>query len=122
MTKATRITSIVLKAIPSLMLVMSAVMKLSHAQAIVDGFSKSNLINFISLIGIIELVSVILFWIPKTEKIGFLLLCAYLGGAISIELAGGQAPSAAIFLAIIWVSVFLKDKTMFLAASAPQNS
>ena len=116
MTKATRITSIVLKAIPSLMLLMSAVMKLAHAQAVVDGFSKSSLINFITLIGVIELVSVILFWIPKTEKIGFLLLCGYLGGAISIELASGQAPSAAIFLAVIWVSVYLKDKNMFLKA------
>src|SRR6266403_497319 len=105
--KTKRIISIVLMAIPSLMLVMSAVMKLAHAQAIVEGFSKSALINYITLIGIIELLSVILFLIPKTTKVGFLLLCSYLGGAMAIELAGGQPPSAAIFLAIIWISVYL---------------
>lgn len=96
------------------MLIMSAIMKLTHAQAIVEGFSKSNLINYLTLIGIIEIVSVILFWIPNTAKVGFLLLCAYLGGAISIELAGGQFPTAAVFLALLWISVYLTRKEVFL--------
>jgi hypothetical protein len=114
MSKAVRITAIILKIIPSAMLILSAVMKLTHAQAVVEGFSKSNLINYLTLIGLIELISVILFWIPKTAKLGFLLLCAYLGGAISIELAGGQFPGAAVFLALLWVSVLLSDRVMFL--------
>jgi hypothetical protein len=121
-TKTTRIISIVLMIIPSAMLVLSAVMKLTHAQAIVDGFSKSALINYINLIGIIELISVALFLIPKTSKLGFLLLCSYLGGAIAVELAGGQAPMAAIFLALIWISVYLKDQSMFLRAGKVENN
>src|SRR6266403_4004410 len=112
MSKTTRIISIVLMVIPSLMLIMSAVMKLAHAQAIVEGFVKSGLGNYITLIGIIELVSVALFLIPKTTKPGFLLLCSYLGGAICIELAGGQPPMAAIFLVLIWTSVYLRNKSM----------
>jgi hypothetical protein len=114
MTKTTRIVSIILMALPSLMLVMSAIMKLSHAQQLVDGFSKSALINYIDLIGGIELVSVILLWIPKTQKIGFLLLTGYLGGAMSVELAGGQFPGAAVFLTVLWVGVYLKEKAMFV--------
>jgi hypothetical protein len=114
MTKTTRIASIILMALPSIMLVMSAVMKLSHAQQIVEGFSKSALINYIDLIGGIELASVILFWIPKTQKIGFLLLNAYLGGAMSIELAGGQFPGAAVFLALLWIGIYLKERPMFV--------
>ncbi len=117
MTKATRITSYVLMALPSLMLIMSAVMKLSHAQQIVDGFSKSALINYIDLIGGIELISVILLWIPKTQKIGFLLLNGYLGGAMSIELAGGQFPNAAVLLAVLWIGVYLKERVMFVASA-----
>jgi hypothetical protein len=97
-------------------------MKLTHAQAIVEGFSKSALINYITLIGIIELVSVALFLIPKTTKLGFLLLCSYLGGAIAVELAGGQAPTAAIFLALIWISVFLKDRSLFLGTDKTENN
>ncbi|MES2763261.1 MAG: DoxX family protein [Bacteroidota bacterium] len=114
MTKTIRIISIGLMAIVSLMLLMSSIMKLIHAEQIVTGLTKVGLGSYITLIGIIELLSVALFIYSKTYKIGFLLLCCYLGGALSIELAGGQPPSAAIFLVLMWISVFLKDKTMFL--------
>jgi hypothetical protein len=114
MSKTTRIISIVLMAIPSLMLLMSAIMKLTGAPAIVESFGKAGLGNYITLIGVIELAAVALFIYPKTSKLGFLLLCSYLGGALVIEMAGGQPPMAAIFLAVIWVSVFLRNRFMFL--------
>ena len=114
MKKTTRIISIVLMVLASLSLVGSAVMKLIGSQQVLDGLGKAGLGNYIMLIGIIELVSVILFLIPKTFKLGFLLLCCYLGGATSIELATGQLPSAAIFLAIIWVAVYLRNPGIFL--------
>lgn len=111
--KTTRIVSIALMAIPSLMLTMSAVMKLIGAEQIVQGLTKAGLGNYITLFGIIELASVALFIYPKTHKVGFLLLCSYLGGALSIELASGQSPMATVFLILIWVGVYLKDKTVF---------
>lgn len=98
----------------SLGLLMSAIMKIIGEKEIVEGLSKSGLGNYVRFIGIIELFAVTLFLIPKTFKLGFLLLCAYLGGAISIELVGGQTPAAAIFLAIIWISVYLRNQSMFL--------
>lgn len=116
-TKTKRIISIVLMIIPSLMLLMSSVMKLIGAEQVVTGLTKAGLGNFITLIGVIELLSVALFLYPKTYKIGFLLLCSYLGGAMCIELAGGQPPMAAVFIAIIWISVYLRDKNIFLVSS-----
>ncbi|HWY38404.1 MAG TPA: DoxX family protein [Bacteroidia bacterium] len=115
--KTTRIISIVLMIIPSLMLVMSAIMKLAGAEQVITGLGKAGLGPYIKLIGITELLSVALFIYPKTYKLGFFLLCSYLGGAMSIELAGGQAPMAGIFLAIIWISVFLRDRSMFLSSA-----
>lgn len=113
-TKTTRIISIVLMVIPSLMLAMSGIMKLIGAEQVVSGLSKAGLGNYILLFGILELISLALFIYPKTYKIGFLLLTAYLGGALSIELAGGQPPMAAILLTLIWISVYLRDKSSFL--------
>jgi sorbitol-specific phosphotransferase system component IIC len=113
-TKTKNIASTVLMAIPALMVAMSAIMKLTGSQKIVDGLTKGGLGNYISLLGILELISVALFVIPKTYKLGFLLLCCYLGGAMSVELASGQPPMAAIFLALIWISVFLRNRLMFL--------
>lgn len=116
--KTKRIISIILMVIPSLMLIMSGVMKIIGAQQIVDGLTKAGLGKLIMFIGVIELVSVALFLFPKTYKIGFLFLCSYLGGALCIELAGGQPPMAAVFLVLIWISVYLRDKATFITASA----
>ena len=77
--KTTRIIYIILMIIPSLMLIMSAVMKLIAAEPVVTGLSASGLGNYITLFGIVELISVALFLYQKTYKIGFLLLCSYLG-------------------------------------------
>ena len=113
-TKTSRIVSIVLMAIPSLMIAMSGIMKLIGAEQIVTGLTKAGLGSYVTFFGILELISLALFIYPKTYKVGFLLLTAYLGGALSIELAGGQPPIAAIFLTLIWISVYLRDKQLFL--------
>ena len=112
--KTTKIISIVLMVIPSLMIAMSAIMKLAGAEQVVQGLTKGGLGSYIKLFGVLEILSLVLFIYPKTYKIGFLLLCSYLGGAMSIELASGQPPMAAVFLAVIWISVYLRDKLMFL--------
>ena len=116
-TKTKRIISIILIAIPSLMLTLSAFMKLSGSPEIVDGLTKGGFGPYIKLVGIIELFSVALFIYPKTYKVGFFLLCSYLGGAIAVELASGQPLIAAVFLAIVWISVFLRDKFMFVPSA-----
>jgi hypothetical protein len=121
-TKTTRIISIVLMVIPSLMLIMSGVMKLIGAQQVVDGLTKVGLGNYITLFGLIELVSVALLWIPKTRNIGFFLICSYLGGALSIELGSGQMPTAAILLTIIWIASFLRDRSLFLKTDKTENN
>jgi hypothetical protein len=108
--------------ISSLMLLMSSFMKLSGAEMMVEGLTKAGVGNYIVLFGVLELLSVVLLWIPKTRNIGFFLVCSYLGGALSIELAGGQPPSAAIFLALIWISVYLRDRSLFLKPARTENN
>jgi len=87
MSKTTRIISIILMAIPSFMVVLSGMMKLIGSEQVVDGLTKAGLGSYIKLFGITEFISVALFIYPKTFKIGFLLLCCYLGGAMSMELS-----------------------------------
>jgi len=120
-TKTTRIISIVLVVIPSLMLIMSGVMKVIGSQQMVDGLTKAGFGNYIVLFGLIELVAVALLWIPKTRNIGFFLVCSYLGGALSTELGHGQSPSAAVLLALLWISMFLRDRSLFLKSANQEN-
>lgn len=62
-----------------------------------------NATNY-KIIGLIELVSVILFLIPRTGVLGTLLLAAYMGGAIAVHLTHGQSVIAPAFIeVIIWI-------------------
>ena len=55
------------------------------------------------LIGALEILSVLLFVIPRTGVLGTLLLSAYLGGAIATHMEHAQAgpPTAAIIVEIV---------------------
>jgi hypothetical protein len=112
--KTKKITSTVLISVVSLMLSMSAVMKLAGGEEIVKGLTAAGLGPHIKFLGLLELAAVGVFIYPRTRRIGFLLLCCYLGGALSIELANSRPPSAAIFLALLWIAVYLRDKSSFM--------
>jgi hypothetical protein len=120
--KTKNIVSIVIGAIPAAMVVMSAVMKFTGNPQVVDGLTKGGLGDYIIIFGTIEILSVLLFFIPKTKKIGFYLLCSYLGGAMSIELSHGMKPMSAIFIALFWISMFINDKANFLPVSTNSNN
>lgn len=46
----------------------------------------------ILIIGILELLIVVLYWIPRTMNIGFFLLASYGGGFIVAEIVAGEMP------------------------------
>ena len=112
--KTRKILSIVLLAIPSIMVVFSGVMKIAGSEQVVTGLSKIGYGSLITTLGIAELVFVALLWIPKTWKIGFLLLLSYLGGAAAIEVMAGKG-MALIFIALLWAGAYFKNSAMFVS-------
>lgn len=84
------------------------------------GFTESE----ITMIGVGELISAILFLIPKTSSLGTLLLSAFFGGAIASHMAAGAADSEAlagiqdytfpaVFLVITWaIAIFRNPQTL----------
>ena len=66
------------------------------------------------IIAIGEIVSALLFLIPKTNKIGTLLLSSYMGGALIIHMTGATSilmPAAVLIL--VWVVAFLRNPELF---------
>jgi len=62
------------------------------------------------IIAIGEIVSALLFLIPRTNKIGLLLLSSYMGGAIIIHMTEGMSimiPS--VVLILVWITGFLRN-------------
>ncbi|HWV67712.1 DoxX family protein [Chitinophaga sp.] len=121
--KAKRILSTVLMAIPILVLMMGGVMKLANAEppSVVRFLTKYGFGDYMKLLGTGELIIAALLLYPKTNKLGFLLASCYLGGAFCLEISGSQPPASAVFLAILWVGMFLRSREMFLQGAANNN-
>jgi hypothetical protein len=102
----------VASALPVLALVMSSMMKLSHAAQLVPqfvgkfGYSETTL----TPLGIVELVCAIAYAIPKTRAIGAVLVTGYLGGAIATHVRIGDPFVAPLVLGVLaWLGLFLTD-------------
>jgi len=78
-------------------------------------FIKWGLEGKLPLIGAIELISAILFLIPRTSSLGVLLLTAHFGGAMATHLEHGEMPYIpviAIIITLIWVANYLRNPEM----------
>lgn len=106
----------VLMLIPSAMLVVSGIFKLSGNPQVTEGLTQLGFGSLIKIMGIAELLFVGLFLYPKTQKIGFYLILSYLGGASAIEISTGQPPVALAYIALVWLGLFVKDSKQFLPA------
>lgn len=106
-------TGRVLSAIPVLLMIMSGVMKLSHAPNVVQGFGQFGIPeSLITPIGVLELLCVVLYVVPATALLGAVLIAGYLGGAIITHWRAGQGPVAlAPFLLAVfaWAGLWLRE-------------
>lgn len=112
----TPVAAHVLAGLVTFALVGSAAAKLSGAQAMVENFEKYHLGGFRLPIAMIELVSVILFAVPKTSSLGTLLLTGYFGGAIVAHLSASEpagAVPAMILGGLAWGANYLRNRKMF---------
>ena len=109
--KKTLWTGYVLSALPSLMLLFSATMKLVHPPQLDEGFVHLGIpVSHAFGLGVLELSCTIIYLIPRTSVIGAILLTGYLGGAIQTHLRVGDAFVAQfIFGVVIWGGLYLRD-------------
>ncbi|MCP9757191.1 DoxX family protein [Lacihabitans sp. CCS-44] len=100
--KTKNIIGWVLAGLLSFVFVGSGIMKIMGGNAeMAKGLGGET--NMLAL-GILELVMVILFLIPKTGVVGALLMIAYIGGAMAVHLTTGQS---IIFLVVIQIVIWL---------------
>jgi hypothetical protein len=109
----------VLTGLVAFVFVGSALGKLTadaDALKMAEGFGL-NAQNY-TILGVIEIISIILFIIPRTGILGTLLLAAYMGGAIATHLEHGQSVIAPCviqtFLWIVAIYRFPELKTRLL--------
>jgi hypothetical protein len=108
--KAIKITGWAMTIVLALVFTMSAFMKLTQNETALAQASSFGIdTTTYQFIGIIEIISLILFIVPRTGILGTLLLVAYLGGAIVTHLQHQQPIAmAVIFQTLLWVTAFIR--------------
>jgi hypothetical protein len=94
----------------SLSFAFSAVMKLMVSPEVVKGMSHLGLPDsLIRPLGVIELLCVVVYLVPKTSVLGAILFTGYVGGTIITHLRVGEPVYLNIFLGLlIWLGLYLR--------------
>ena len=108
----------ILSALPVLFLLMDGIMKLVKPEPVVKatielGYPES----VITALGVILLVCVILYLLPRTAVLGAILLTGYFGGAIATQMRVGNPLFSHVLFpvylaALIWGGLFLRDSRL----------
>jgi hypothetical protein len=108
----------ILSGIGILFLVFDSVIHLLVVPPVVDTFNQLGFpLDFAFSLGLLELVCLTLYALPRTSVFGAILLTGYLGGAVAIQLRI-HAPifSTAMFPiyvgVLVWGGLFLRDGTL----------
>lgn len=110
--KAMLWTGRVMSALPILFILMASVMKLLKLPAVVEGFVRSGVPERLIIpVGIIELLSVVVYLIPSTSVLGAILMTGLLGGATITTLRIGDPtyPMPVILGMLAWGGLYLRD-------------
>ena len=100
--------------IPALLIAMSGGMKLAGGRAVVESMTKLGVGRYVRLLAAMELTCAVLFVIPATMKLGFILASCYFAGAIATELShGALTANPFVPLVLVWIGAFIRDRSLF---------
>jgi len=104
----------ILSGLIALFLLFDGAMKLVKPAFVVEGtlkygYSERTLIP----LGIVLVISTILYLVPSTSVLGAILLTGYLGGAVATQVRAGEGPFPiffpVVFGALLWLALYLRD-------------
>ncbi len=105
-------TGRIISALIVLMMVMSGAMKIAKPPSLAEGFAKLGYPESLALgIGIAEIVSAIIYAIPRTAVLGAILLTGYLGGATAtnVRVEDPMFILPVVVGILVWLGLFLRD-------------
>jgi hypothetical protein len=105
-------TGRVISAIPVLLMMFSAALKLAKPAGVVQGFVRAGYPESLILsLGILEMLCCVVYMIPRTSILGAILMTGYLGGATATNVRIGD-PSyiMTVLLGVfVWGGLYLRD-------------
>ena len=114
-----------LKMIPaflvSVIIIISGVLKISGHHPLLPHFAEMGFAGYVPLFGGLEIVFALLFLFPKTVNLGLLLLTAYFGGAMAVEIPYGMLAAPALPLALVWMAAWVRYPNLFVQRKTNQS-
>ena len=111
--KSARWTGLVMSGLVILFLLFDGGIKLAPLEIVTQTSGEIGLptdASFARLLGILTLIGVVLYAIPRTSVLGAILLTGYMGGAIATHVRLGQPIFLhIIFGLLIWGGLYLRD-------------
>jgi len=96
------------------LLIISGGLKLTPYHPMLLHFVQLGFDAYLPLLGIAEISFALLFLFPVTARLGLLLLTAYFGGAIAIEIPYQMVAGPAVPLGLIWIAAFIRQPSLFI--------
>jgi hypothetical protein len=99
-------------------LIFDAVIHILKPPPVVEAFAKLNYPLSLAIpLGVIELICILLYVLPRTSILGAMLLTAYLGGAIAIQLTTSNSLFGEILFPVyvallLWGGIYLRDERL----------
>jgi len=116
--KKRSIAGYVLTGLVALFLTFDTVMKLLQLAPAVQGTTELGYpAGTVIVIGVIELVCLVLYLVPRTSVLGALVLTGYLGGAIATHVrVGSPLPTHTLFpiyvALMVWGGLYLRESRL----------
>jgi hypothetical protein len=104
-------TGRIMSAIPILLMLMSAVMKFAKPPVVVQGFTHLGFSeNVVTALGVVEIICVVIYLIPRTAILGAILITGYFGGATAACVRAGDPYYATVIMGVLaWGGLYLRD-------------
>ena len=103
------------------LLIISGGLKITKFHPMLLHFVELGIDGQLPLLGIAEIIFALLFLFPATSKFGLLLLTAYFGGAMAIEIPYRMMAGPAVPLALIWIAAFVRQPSFFIERKSVQR-
>ncbi|HXT15030.1 MAG TPA: DoxX family protein [Gemmatimonadaceae bacterium] len=111
MSVARRRTGTGLTILVGVLLMASGTVKMLAVPPVVGPLKQYGFVHTVPLVATLEIISGVLFLLPRTRSFGLVFASAFMGGAVATHIQHAetiQLVPAALVLALLWIATWLK--------------